>query len=69
MTSYKRGTPSVTFLDEIPALWKVFSVIYVAGSPIELAAIDPTISPGWTIAEVYEQQTLVLNKDITANKS
>lgn len=50
MTSLSLGTPSVTFLEEIPALWKVLSVICVAGSPILLAATLPTISPGLTMA-------------------
>ena len=30
-----RGTPSVTFIDATPAKWKVFKVIWVAGSPID----------------------------------
>jgi hypothetical protein len=50
MISFIRGTPSVTFLDEIPALWKVLRVICVAGSPIDYAAMGPTISPGFAIA-------------------
>jgi len=31
--SLNLGTPRVTFLAEIPAKWKVFRVICVAGSP------------------------------------
>jgi len=48
MISLNLGTPSVTFFAEIPAKWKVFRVIYVAGSPKLYAAIAPTISPGET---------------------
>lgn len=48
MTSFNLGTPKVTFLDDTPAKWKVFNVIYVAGSPKLWAAIEPTISPGCT---------------------
>lgn len=33
MISFRRGTPSVTFFEDTPAKWKVFSVICVAGSP------------------------------------
>jgi hypothetical protein len=33
MISFRRGTPKVTFFDDTPAKWKVFSVIWVAGSP------------------------------------
>ena len=46
--SFILGTPSVTFFDETPAKWKVLSVIYVAGSPMLCAAIDPTTSPALT---------------------
>jgi hypothetical protein len=46
MISFSLGTPRVTFLEDTPAKWKVFSVIWVAGSPIDWAAIAPTISPG-----------------------
>ena len=35
MTSFRRGTPNVTFIEAIPALWNVFNVICVAGSPID----------------------------------
>mmetsp|Transcript_35160 Transcript_35160/g.76854 ORF Transcript_35160/g.76854 Transcript_35160/m.76854 type:complete len:204 (+) Transcript_35160:1351-1962(+) len=48
MISFKRGTPSVTFFADTPAKWKVFSVICVAGSPIDCAATVPIISPGFT---------------------
>lgn len=51
ITSFNLGTPKVTFFEETPAKWKVLSVIYVAGSPRLCAAIDPTISPGWTRAD------------------
>mmetsp|Transcript_44022 Transcript_44022/g.135880 ORF Transcript_44022/g.135880 Transcript_44022/m.135880 type:complete len:309 (+) Transcript_44022:922-1848(+) len=44
-SSTSRGTPSVTFLDEIPALWNVLRVICVAGSPHDCAAMGPIISP------------------------
>lgn len=37
-----RGTPRVTFLLDTPAKWNVFSVICVAGSPQDWAAMDPT---------------------------
>jgi len=50
MISFRRGTPSVTFLDDTPAKWKVLSVICVAGSPNDCAANAPTISPGLTCA-------------------
>ena len=46
MISLRRGTPSVTFFDDTPAKWKVLSVICVAGSPMDWAAMAPTISPG-----------------------
>ena len=46
MISFNQGTPKVTFFAEIPAEWKVFKVIWVAGSPIDYAAIEPTLSPG-----------------------
>jgi hypothetical protein len=35
MISLSLGTPSVTFLADTPAKWKVFRVIYVAGSPMD----------------------------------
>ena len=44
--SYILGTPNVIFWDDTPAKWKVFNVIYVNVSPIDYAAIEPTISPG-----------------------
>lgn len=52
ITSFRRGTPRVTFLEEIPAEWKVFRVIWVAGSPTDWAPMLPTISPGCTMAVV-----------------
>jgi hypothetical protein len=33
MISVSRGTPSVTFLADTPAKWKVFSVICEGGHP------------------------------------
>lgn len=45
MISFRRGTPRVTFFDDTPAKWNVFSVIWVAGSPSDCAANAPTISP------------------------
>mmetsp|Transcript_110788 Transcript_110788/g.309615 ORF Transcript_110788/g.309615 Transcript_110788/m.309615 type:complete len:246 (+) Transcript_110788:2051-2788(+) len=45
MSSFKRGTPNVTFLAPTPAKWKVFNVICVAGSPTLCAARTPTESP------------------------
>ena len=33
MSSSKRGSPKVTFFALFPALWNVFSVICVVGSP------------------------------------
>mmetsp|Transcript_20286 Transcript_20286/g.61607 ORF Transcript_20286/g.61607 Transcript_20286/m.61607 type:complete len:260 (+) Transcript_20286:1031-1810(+) len=50
MSSSMRGTPRVTSLAELPAWWKVFRVICVAGSPMDCAARMPTISPGATCA-------------------
>ena len=50
MISFSLGTPRVTFFEDTPAKWKVFNVIYVAGSPILYAAIDPIISPGFESA-------------------
>ena len=38
--------PSVTFLAACPAKWKVLSVIWVDGSPIDCPATTPTASPG-----------------------
>jgi hypothetical protein len=43
--SRSRGIPSVTFLSETPAKWKVFKVICVVGSPILWAATEPTAYP------------------------
>jgi hypothetical protein len=40
-----RGTPNVTFMDATPAKWKVFSVIWVPGSPIDWAPTAPTVDP------------------------
>lgn len=42
---WRRGTPKVTFLSETPAKWKVLRVIWVVGSPIDWAAIEPMDSP------------------------
>src|ERR1700742_53507 len=53
MISRKRGIPSVTFLAEWPAKWKVFSVICVEGSPTDCAATTPTASPASTIDLMY----------------
>ncbi len=47
--SRKRGIPKVTFFSPCPAKWNVFKVIYVEGSPILCAAMQPTPSPGCTI--------------------
>ena len=46
MISLMRGTPSVTFMDATPAKWKVFSVIWVPGSPMDCAPTAPTALPG-----------------------
>lgn len=46
MISLIRGTPCVILMDAIPAKWKVFSVIWVAGSPMLCADMAPTGSPG-----------------------
>ncbi len=40
-----RGTPSVRCFADTPAWWNVFSVICVAGSPMDCAASTPHISP------------------------
>mmetsp|Transcript_69402 Transcript_69402/g.196753 ORF Transcript_69402/g.196753 Transcript_69402/m.196753 type:complete len:307 (+) Transcript_69402:946-1866(+) len=48
-----RGTPRVTFMLATPAKWNVFSVICVAGSPIDCAATTPTASPGISMAWMY----------------
>ena len=50
MISSRRGTPSVTFFADTPAKWNVFSVICVAGSPIDWPATMPHTSPGFTCA-------------------
>lgn len=50
MISVSRGTPSVTFLALTPAKWKVLSVIWVVGSPMDCAATVPMDSPGLAIA-------------------
>lgn len=42
MISFKRGTPSVTFMLATPAKWKVLSVICVPGSEMLCAPIAPT---------------------------
>lgn len=42
---WRRGTPNVTFLSATPAKWNVFNVIWVVGSPIDWAAIEPIASP------------------------
>src|ERR1700678_2957604 len=46
MISFRRGTPSVTFIDVLLIKWEVSSVICVAGSPMDWPAIVPTDSPG-----------------------
>lgn len=63
--SLRRGTPSVTFFDDTPAKWKVFNVIYVAGSPNDYAAIGPIISPGLAMAE----SNLVFISPMTQSKA
>ena len=45
MISFMRGTPRVTFIDATPAKWKVLSVIWVPGSPIDCAPTAPTVEP------------------------
>jgi len=40
-----RGTPCVIFIEATPAKWKVFKVICVDGSPIDVAATAPTAVP------------------------
>ena len=45
MISFMRGTPSVTFMDATPAKWKVLSVIWVPGSPMDCAPTAPTVEP------------------------
>lgn len=44
-SSWRRGTPRVTFLSDTPAKWKVLRVIWVVGSPIDWAATEPIASP------------------------
>mmetsp|Transcript_38256 Transcript_38256/g.90450 ORF Transcript_38256/g.90450 Transcript_38256/m.90450 type:complete len:211 (+) Transcript_38256:668-1300(+) len=56
MISLIRGTPSVTFMDAIPAKWNVLSVICVPGSPIDCAPIAPTALPGSATARRYLQR-------------
>jgi len=51
--SLSLGTPNVKFAAPCPALWKVFKVIYVEGSPTDYAAITPTASPGSTKECIY----------------
>ena len=49
--SSTRGVPRVTVdLLATPAKWNVFSVSCVVGSPMDCAAMMPTISPGFTTA-------------------
>ena len=57
MSSLRRGTPSVTFLAETPAKWKVFKVICVAGSPMDCAATVPMPSPGGASATLKRDST------------
>lgn len=45
MISFIRGTPRVTFMEATPAKWKVLSVIWVPGSPIDCAPTAPTVEP------------------------
>ena len=47
------GRPRVTFISMTPAKWNVFSVIWVPGSPIDSAEINPTASPDCTLALLY----------------
>ena len=49
ISSSNLGTPSVTFLALLPALWNVLRVICVVGSPTDCAAMVPTISPAATM--------------------
>lgn len=37
MISLMRGTPRVMFMEATPAKWKVLSVIWVPGSPMDCA--------------------------------
>ena len=46
MSHLSRGMPRVTFASPRPAMWNVFSVICVLGSPTDWAASTPTASPG-----------------------
>lgn len=45
MISLILGTPRVTFMAATPAKWKVFSVIWVPGSPMLWAPKAPTVDP------------------------
>ena len=40
-------------MGDLPAMWKVFSVICVDGSPTDCAAMTPTASPGGARALMY----------------
>mmetsp|Transcript_41536 Transcript_41536/g.111325 ORF Transcript_41536/g.111325 Transcript_41536/m.111325 type:complete len:218 (-) Transcript_41536:1236-1889(-) len=53
MISLMRGTPSVTFMEAMPAKWKVLSVICVPGSPMLCALMAPTALPGSMRARRY----------------
>ena len=44
--SLRRGIPKVKLTPPWPAKWKVFNVIWVDGSPIDCAPVQPTHSPG-----------------------
>ncbi len=69
MISVRRGTPSVTFLADTPAKWKVFSVICVVGSPMDCAATVPIISPGYAVACTAQWQNDKSALTLEASKS
>src|SRR5690242_12485816 len=65
MISLIRGTPCVMDIPATPAKWKVFSVIWVPGSPIDCAPIAPTAWPGWTRERWY----LVRQRSINVSRA
>ena len=69
MSSFRRGTPSVTFFAETPAKWKVFSVICVAGSPMDCAATVPMPSPGGASATLNLDSTSPMTQLNAAGES
>lgn len=65
MISLMRGTPRVIFIDATPAKWKVFSVIWVPGSPMLWAQRAPTADPGSIWALSRNEKKIILQDGVS----